>query len=197
MPASECAPRLNFLRDSASALGSSSPSTAAHLLTEHNRILHDGLRPLNQRQQEFSCGACGTIRKPETTKIIEIKKKKSKQHASRSDGATIYKCLCCHRRTVKSHEKEPVRYKLPSRTATTTTTTTTTEPPESTPGPSAEKTVSQQAVPEQPANRTADNANSKKRAKTRKQGGLQALLASKQQSQPASSSLDLFDFLQQ
>lgn len=197
MPASECAPRLNFLRDSASALGSSSPSTAAHLLTEHNRILHDGLRPLNQRQQEFSCGACGTIRKPETTKIIEIKKKKSKQHASRSDGATIYKCLCCHRRTVKSHEKEPVRSKLPSRTATTTTTTTTTEPPESTPGPSAEKTVSQQAVPEQPANRTADNANSKKRAKTRKQGGLQALLASKQQSQPASSSLDLFDFLQQ
>ena len=197
MPASECAPRLNFLRDSASALGSSSPSTAAYLLTEHNRILHDGLRPLNQRQQEFSCGACGTIRKPETTKIIEIKKKKSKQHASRSDGATIYKCLCCHRRTVKSHEKEPVRSKLPSRTATTTTTTTTTEPPESTPGPSAEKTVSQQAVPEQPANRTADNANSKKRAKTRKQGGLQALLASKQQSQPASSSLDLFDFLQQ
>ena len=198
MPASECAPRLNFLRDSASALGSSSPSTAAHLLTEHNRILHDGLRPLNQRQQEFSCGACGTIRKPETTKIIEIKKKKSKQHASRSDGATIYKCLCCHRRTVKSHGKEPVRSKLPSRTATTiTTTTTTTEPPESTPGPSAEKTVSQQAVPEQPANRTADNANSKKRAKTRKQGGLKALLASKQQSQPASSSLDLFDFLQQ
>ena len=197
MPASECAPRLNFLRDSASALGSSSPSTAAHLLTVHNRILHDGLRPLNQRQQEFSCGACGTIRKPETTKIIEIKKKKSKQHASRSDGATIYKCLCCHRRTVKSHGKEPVRSKLPSRTATTTTTTTTTEPPESTPGPSAEKTVSQQAVPEQPANRTADNANSKKRAKTRKQGGLQALLASKQQSQPASSSLDLFDFLQQ
>lgn len=197
MPASECAPRLNFLRDSASALGSSSPSTAAHLLTVHNRILHDGLRPLNQRQQEFSCGACGTIRKPETTKIIEIKKKKSKQHASRSDGVTIYKCLCCHRRTVKSHEKEPVRSKLPSRTATTTTTTTTTEPPESTPGPSAAKTVSQQAVPEQPANRTADNANSKKRAKTRKQGGLQALLASKQQSQPASSSLDLFDFLQQ
>ena len=194
MPASECAPRLNFLRDSASALGSSSPSTAAHLLTEHNRILHDGLRPLNQRQQEFSCGACGTIRKPETTKIIEIKKKKSKQHASRSDGATIYKCLCCHRRTVKSHEKEPVRSKLPSRTAATTTTT---EPPESTPGPSTEKTVSQQTLPEQPANRTADNANSKKRAKTRKQGGLQALLASKQQSQPASSSLDLFDFLQQ
>ena len=197
MPASECAPRLNFLRDSASALGSSSPSTAAHLLTEHNRILHDGLRPLNQRQQEFSCGACGSIRKPETTKTIEIKKRKSKQHASRSsDGATIYKCLCCHRRTVKSHGKEPVCSKLPSRTAATTTTTTASEPSESIPGPSTE-TVSQQPVPEQLVNKTADNANSKKRAKTRKQGGLKALLASKQQSQPASSSLDLFDFLQQ
>lgn len=193
MPASECAPRLNFLRDSAATLGSSSPSTAAHLLTVHNRILHDGLRPLNQRQQEFSCGACGSIRKPETTKTIEIKKKKSKQHASRS-SATIYKCLCCHRRTVKPHGKEPVRSKIPSRPAATTTTS---EPSESTPGPSTEKTVSQQPAPEQPVNKTADNANSKKRAKTRKQGGLQALLASRQQSQPASSSLDLFDFLQQ
>lgn len=196
MPASECAPQLNFLRDSAASLGSSSPSTAAHLLTVHNRILHDGLRPLNQRQQEFSCGACGNIRKSETTKTIEIKKRKSKQHASRSDGATIYKCLCCHRRTVKSHGKEPVCSKLPSRTAATTTTTTASEPSESIPGPSTE-TVSQQPVPEQPVNKTADNANSKKRAKTRKQGGLQALLASRQQSQPASSSLDLFDFLQQ
>ena len=195
MPASECAPRLNFLRDSASALGSSSPSTAAHLLTEHNRILHDGLRPLNQRQQEFSCGACGSIRRPETTETIEIKKRKSKQHASRSsDGATIYKCLCCRRRTVKPHGKEPVRSKTPSRPAATTRAS---EPSESTPGPSTGKTVSQQPAPEPPVNKTADNANSKKRAKTRKQGGLQALLASKQQSQPASSSLDLFDFLQQ
>jgi len=41
--------------------------------------------------------------------------------------------------------------------------------------------------------KSGDNQNSKKRAKARKQGGLQALLASKQQAQP---SLDLLDFLQ-
>jgi hypothetical protein len=41
--------------------------------------------------------------------------------------------------------------------------------------------------------KTGDNASSKKRAKARKQGGLQALLASKKTNQP---SLDLFDFLQ-
>jgi hypothetical protein len=38
-----------------------------------------------------------------------------------------------------------------------------------------------------------DNASSKKRAKARKQGGLQALLASKKSTQP---SLNLLDFLQ-
>lgn len=195
MPASEYAPRLNFLRDSASSLSSLSPSTAAHLLSVHNHILHDDLRPLNQRQQDFCCGTCGTIRKPEKSRTFQVKKKKSKRASSFSDGATIYKCLCCRRRAVKPHRKEPVRTKLPSRTAAPApeVSTAITEP-------STEKTVSQQPDPE-PVEaskaKTAENANSKKRAKARRQGGLQALLASKQQSQPASSSLDLFDFLQQ
>ncbi|OQD90869.1 hypothetical protein PENANT_c001G11230 [Penicillium antarcticum] len=43
------------------------------------------------------------------------------------------------------------------------------------------------------SSKSADNQSSKKRAKTRKQGGLQALMASKKSAQP---SLDLFDFLQ-
>lgn len=195
MPASEYASQLNFLRDSASSLSSLSPSTAAHLLSVHNRIVHNDLRPLNQRQQEFSCSSCGTIRKPETSRKFQVKKKKSKRASSSSDGATIYKCLCCRRRAVKPNRKELVRTKLPSRT-----TSPAPEASTATTGPSTEKTVSQKPNPE-PVEaskaKTAENANSKKRAKARKQGGLQALLASKQQSQPATSSLDLFDFLQQ
>jgi hypothetical protein len=51
---------------------------------------------------------------------------------------------------------------------------------------------SQPSTQPQPA-KAEDNAGSKKRAKARKQGGLQALLASKKSAQP---SLDLLDFLQ-
>lgn len=191
MPVSEYTSQLNFLKDSASSLSSSSPSTAAHLLAGHNHILHNDFKSLNQRHQEYCCGACGTIRSPETSKTIQIKKKKSKRTGVSTDGTTIYKCLRCHRRTVKPVRKEPVRSKvLPKPT------TTTVEASVSTTASSTDKTVSEQSASSEPANKTAENASSKKRAKARKQGGLQAMLASKQQSQSASSSLDLFDFLQ-
>lgn len=190
MPVSEYLSQLDFLKDSASSLSSESPSTAAHLLAVHNHILHNDFKSLNMRQQELCCGACGTIRSPETSKTIQIKKKKSKRTGISTDGATIYKCLRCHRRTVKPVRKEPVRSKAPTKS-----TTTTVEASVSTTAPSTDKTVSEQSASE-PASKTAENASSKKRAKARKQGGLQALLASKQKSQSASSSLDLFDFLQ-
>jgi hypothetical protein len=61
----------------------------------------------------------------------------------------------------------------------------------STKGPSLDTTGETQAATD--PTKSADNQNSKKRAKARKQGGLQALLASKKSAQP---SLDLFDFLQ-
>ena len=187
MPFSDHATRLGFLKDAASSLDSLSPSTAAHLMTVHNKIFYDESRPLNQRQQEASCGACGSIRAPESTKTIHIKKKIIKRSSAASDGAIVYKCLRCRRRTVKPSRKEPVRPNASSKMAAAI---------DSTP-PTALTAVQQPDSTEtKHTSKTADNANSKKRAKARKQGGLQALLASKQQSR-ASSSLDLFDFLQQ
>lgn len=188
MPTSEYGPRLNFLRDSASSLGTTSPSTAAYLMGVHNRILFDDLKPLNPRQQESCCSACGTIRTAETNKTIHIKKKKSKQPSTSSGGTTIYQCLRCHRRATKPQRKEPLRSKAPKVSNSALDQSTTSTKP-------ANETAAQTQVPTA-TSRTTDNASSKKRAKARKQGGLQALLASKQQSQPSSSSLDLFDFLQ-
>ncbi|KAE8357020.1 hypothetical protein BDV28DRAFT_1480 [Aspergillus coremiiformis] len=188
MPFSDHAPRLGFLKDAASSLSLLSPSTAAHLMTVHNRIFLDESRPLNQRQQEASCGACGSIRNPEWTKTIHIKKGVTKRTGSSAatDSATVYKCLRCRRRTVRPTRKEPLRSNPSSTVATATDSTPSTALPVEH-SDSTEKKLTR---------KTADNANSKKRAKTRKQGGLQALLASRQRSQ-ASSSLDLFDFLQQ
>ncbi|PLB47543.1 hypothetical protein P170DRAFT_359399 [Aspergillus steynii IBT 23096] len=200
MPFSDHNPRLNFLKESASTLSTISPSTAAHLMMVHNHIFRDECKPLNQRQQETSCGACGSIRTPETTKTTRIQKKKSLKRASAAKGidahgATVYKCLRCHRRTVKPSRMEATRPPVPSR-VNAATKSSLDSPQAASTGDSSSKQVTEAAEVAQPG-KAADNASSKKRAKARKQGGLQALLASKQKSQASSSSLDLFDFLQQ
>ncbi|KAL1857779.1 hypothetical protein Plec18167_001819 [Paecilomyces lecythidis] len=208
MALAESAPQLNFLRDSAQFLSSQSPSTSAHLLAVHNRILYEQLRPLNNRQHETLCGACGSLRTPETTKRIEIKEKSVRSKAQKSSvakpaasqdasqGAVVYKCLRCHKRAVQPIRKQTARRTIQSVPVAAS------QPAVSPTASSTNKTAPQQA-PEamtrgDSTKTTSENANSKKRAKARKQGGLQALLASKQRTQSqTSSSLDLFDFLQQ
>ncbi|KAL1971343.1 hypothetical protein VTN77DRAFT_295 [Rasamsonia byssochlamydoides] len=197
--------RLNFLRNSASFLSSQSSSTAAHLIAVHNRILHEDFKPLKPRQHENFCGACGSPRKPEYTKIIKIRPK-GKARASQlpsketgrstQGGAIVYKCLRCHKRTVQRLQQQNAKSQKPSSTPMTPPVSTSTETSEKSSSQPVSETPAVPAVPKS----TAENASSKKRAKARKQGGLQALLASKQRSQSANSSassLDLFDFLQQ
>ncbi|GKZ35451.1 cullin-associated NEDD8-dissociated protein 1 [Aspergillus brasiliensis] len=201
MPLSDHAPRLEFLKGSASALNALSPSTAAYLMTIHNGILRDEFKPLNQRLQETSCGACGSVRSPQWTKTIVIQKKKGKQsNAGRagkasSDGATILKCLRCRRRTVKPVRKDAARPALPPK-ATPTAAAASTPDIQSSAATTPQNESATELADQGRVNKAADNASSKKRAKARKQGGLQALMASKQQSRSNSSSLDLFDFLQ-
>ncbi|KAL2002975.1 hypothetical protein VTN02DRAFT_5384 [Thermoascus thermophilus] len=208
MAPTESVTRLNFLRDSASFLSLQSPSTAAHLLASHNQILHEDFKPLNYRQKENFCGACGSIRKPEYTKKFEVKPKNVKSKGkplkdAGSAGATVYKCLRCHRRTVLPHrkpaarptvQKQPQPISTPAQVSSSSTVSTADKAPEK----AATQAPSDPAVSvDAPAKMTSENASSKKRAKARKQGGLQALLASKQRSQASTSpSLDLLDFLQ-
>ncbi|BCS20434.1 ribonuclease P Rpr2/Rpp21/SNM1 subunit [Aspergillus puulaauensis] len=184
----EYTPRLNFLKDSASSLSSTSPSTAAYLMSAHNVIFHEEHKPLNQRLHDSFCGACGSPRNSEWTKVTSIKKKNQKRATSSlakgltAEGATVHKCLRCRRRTV-------TQPRAPSKSAPVTVPIV-----DSRPSSSAETP----ALPEQvSASKTTENASSKKRAKARKQGGLQALLATKQSQSDSTKSLDLFDFLQQ
>lgn len=205
MAPTESVARLNFLRDSASFLSSQSPSTAAHLLASHIQILYEDFKPLNYRQKETFCGACGSIRKPEHTKKFEVKPKNIKSKGkplkdAGSAGATVYKCLRCYRRTVLPHRKPAARpnvQKQPISTPAQLSSSSTVSTAEKAPEKAATQAPSDTAVSvDAPAKTTSENASSKKRAKARKQGGLQALLASKQRSQSTSSSLDLLDFLQ-
>ncbi|CAI7591365.1 unnamed protein product [Penicillium viridicatum] len=158
----------SFLIQAVSALPLGS-STSAHLLAVHTRLLHEESKSLSVPQKKDHCGACGSIRNAQWSKVTKIKPKKSKPLSSgaASAGATVYKCLRCQQRTVlpqrNSRKSTPVGVDVKGSTRAST------DP------------------------KAGDNQSSKKRAKARKQGGLQALLASKQRAQP---SLDLLDFLQ-
>ncbi|KAJ5811401.1 hypothetical protein N7474_007702 [Penicillium riverlandense] len=180
-----------FLAEAAESLSLSSPSTAAYLLARHTQILHEESKSLTSRQREHYCGACGSIRQAQWTKKAEIKPKKT---AVVSGGATVYQCLRCHRRTVNPHKKAAPTRAMPRAVAATASPGL---PVTTAVGVSSSQTS--QATSDSAdtqATKAADNVNSKKRAKARKQGGLQALLASKQRPQ-TSSSLDLLDFLNQ
>ncbi|KAJ5479841.1 hypothetical protein N7530_005350 [Penicillium desertorum] len=175
----------SFLIQAASVVPIGS-STSAHLLAAHTRLLHEESKSLNVPQKRDHCGACGSIRKPQWSKVTEIKPRKSKSltSGSASTGATVYKCLRCCQRTVlpRRNSKKPIS-KPSSRAATVTSTRGST-----TVGVEVKGATQASTDP-----KAGDNQSSKKRAKARKQGGLQALLASKQRAQP---SLDLLDFLQ-
>lgn len=192
------APQLCFLNEAANLLASESPSTAAHLLSVHTQILHHELRPLNTRQQKHHCGGCGSIRQSNWSRVTQIKPKANSRAKSKLDttsgGATVVKCLRCNQRTVNPRKRTAPKPgpKASSRVSTATasaiySTAKSTPPAASTPQASPSENA------ESALSKTVDNASSKKRAKARKQGGLQALLASKKSAQP---SLDLFDFLQ-
>ncbi|KAJ5159526.1 uncharacterized protein N7482_006530 [Penicillium canariense] len=194
------APQLRFLSEAAALLAARSPSTAAHLFSAHTRILHDELRPLNSRQQKHHCGGCGSLRQPQGTRVTQVKPRAKTRVASKLGarsigGATVYKCLRCNQRAINPRKgtAPKVSSKLSSRTLLATASTSPATPSSIPSTSSPAESSTPQAVPAntEPA-KTADNANSKKRAKARKQGGLQALLASKKNIQP---SLDLLDFL--
>ncbi|KAJ5148143.1 hypothetical protein N7526_001495 [Penicillium atrosanguineum] len=100
-------PHLRFLSDAALFLGSRSPSTSAHLLDAHTRVLHNDHKSLNVRQQKHHCGACGSLRKYQST-LIDVKPRKKSAPGS---GAKVYKCARCQQRTVI-----PSRRTVPKRT---------------------------------------------------------------------------------
>ncbi|KAJ5239116.1 hypothetical protein N7468_003735 [Penicillium chermesinum] len=190
------APRLRFLRDASDWLNLQSPSTSAHLLGVHTQMLHEDLKPLNAREQKHHCGGCGSIWQAKWRKVTRVsetrkgklrgKKPKLAANGSSRGSATIYKCLRCQQRSILTRHKGTPKAaprtaltpatpssKIIALTASTSTSTT--------PAPDSSSSASQDLT------KPAENAGSKKRAKARKQGGLQALLASKQQSAPTSA----------
>lgn len=201
MASYESSLRLQFLQNAANLVCSRSISTASHLMAQHNDILHEDFKSIKPRQHESWCNACGTPRRSRYTKIVKPKYRtrggKTRPALIASREAIVYRCLRCSSRTVQRRPSQPRPLQKAGSTSTASIQAVASNEV-STTGQSTVNLTSRPAA-ESSIKTTAENANSKKRAKARKQGGLQALLASKRsgESTPSSSSLDLLDFLQQ
>lgn len=196
--------RLRYLKDAAHVLNANSPSTAAHLLSDHIRILHADSRSLTFSQHREICAACGSIRLPDWPKELRTPSSKNKKRrkgpdtkdrrtAPKTEGQSEeteerfvfreYRCMRCHRSKPIPEMKpaKPVDKGLSSQRQS--------------PTPSANRP---QKSSDSGINKSADNASSKKRAKLRKEKGLLAALnaGKSQQSSASSQSFDLFDFMQ-
>lgn len=189
--------RLRFLNDSAHLIAVGSPTTSAVLSSHYNKLLAENDLDLqaskkdqDSRRREV-CGACGSLMIPGWSchviqgnikpKEAQRAKKISRKPTSKLEKAKVYSCLRCHRKTVQpivARESKVILKK---------------------PIVSKSQTI-QHATSAAPASITESaNASSKKRAKARKQGGLQAMLAkSKTESLGPSSrgfGLDLMDLM--
>ena len=189
--------RLRFLNDSAHLIAIGSPTTSAvlgshydKLLAENDLDLQASKKDQDSRRREV-CGACGSLMIPGWSchviqgnikpKEAQRAKKFSRKSTGKLEKVKVYSCLRCHRKTVQHVLARESKVLLKK------------------PIVSKSQTI-QHVASAAPASITESaNASSKKRAKARKQGGLQAMLA-KSKTEPLGPSsggfgLDLMDLM--
>lgn len=198
--------KVRFLEASARHYASSAPATSAHLMAQRNIEANERGVVSTKTRPGGSCKACGSILVPGWTSRTSIvrkggrskaalkKKKKLRKNASDLLKYLRIDCLLCYR-----YEERLLHESMPK-------------------SKDGLKTLTRQAVigsePQHPSSQTHDssaaptsqvqasqplatNTSSKKRAKARKQGGLQAMLEKSKASTGPSSGfgLDLLDLM--
>lgn len=195
--------RLNFLAASAHLYSSTAPATSAHLMLECKHVATTNDVALKETESKRACNACGTILVPgwtlQTTIVNSQRSKKlhpksgKERHSipREAQKLVLSECLVCHRlkRTplmCSSRQSDSGKRDFASRPVSSTTSI---------------HTMAETGAPDpkfQGAERTSPaNLNSKRRAKSRKKSGLQAML-DKAKALEASSSgvgLDLMDIM--
>lgn len=191
--------RLSFLATSAQLYSSIAPATSAHLMLECKTIATDNDLLFKENSSQRSCNACGTILFPGLTLQTFItdsgrstkppSKPRREGHPVRKEAQKliISKCLVCHRsvKTALGARTRPNFQEVKSGTATSESFC------------HAQAEVKTDAPRQEPQSRPTANFHSKKRAKARRQGGLQAMLEGSKAKQIPSSDfgLDLMDLM--
>lgn len=187
MATPELSARLRYLNDTAHLLAATAPETSRYLMSQHNSLLFDSNVELPEAQNDNACGACGSIMILGWNGSLEFKQlgRKNIGVSTPRRRNAVYTCDSCGRKTRRymPEPRQKVSSESKSAEATPVSATSSSGPPQKEKAPALA----------QPA-----SSNSKKRAKTRKQGSLQAILDKQKASQGASGSgfgLDLMDFM--
>lgn len=191
--------RLRFLDESARLLHGVAPATSAYLMHERNAVAQEHEKALTKAQLKDICKACGTILIPDVTSKEEVSNSCAKRKRKRWEGVSPpselpeerlqLKCLACHRVVitpiVAPQRQDLGKINRPNGSIQRLN--------EAVTGSDLQSDMAKTGT-EKPA---SANASSKKRAKARKHGGLQALLEKSKgtQSQPGNLGLDLIDFM--
>ncbi|KFX98157.1 hypothetical protein O988_04489 [Pseudogymnoascus sp. VKM F-3808] len=191
--------QLKYLTDAAHLMAFTAPNCSSHLMSRCNLMMFSNEIDQSDTRRRHVCGGCGNIMIPGWTSTVnnEVQRppksrKTLKRKASAITQATersmVYTCNRCKRETRHVINTAPLPRVDPRRAAQ----------PRLASGEGPERpsstTQSQAGTPTAPS----ANASSKKRAKSRKQGGLQALLAKNKEASHSSGSgfgLDLLDLM--
>jgi RNase P subunit RPR2 len=187
--------QLNYLNEAAHLLAFASPQTSSYLMSRCSDLMLSNEIEQTGSYRRHICGGCGAIMMPglnssvlkETFRISKGKSRAKPKEAAAlpvPKHSMLYKCNSCHRETHHNIANAALRAyhkKTPHQNISI--------------GRKPDLTSSQ-SLPQAGGSISA-NASSKKRAKNRKQSGLQALLAkSKEPSKPSGGfGLDLLDLM--
>ncbi|KAL8769509.1 MAG: hypothetical protein Q9209_004570 [Squamulea sp. 1 TL-2023] len=188
--------RLQFLDRSARRLNGIVPATSAHLMLERNIVAEEHSKALNKSQTKDVCKACGTISIPDVTSRAGLAYPYIASSRKGKDGLTPdptvlgaqtkIECRMCHRVIVTTSPR--LRRYSPESVVNTTRKTD-----------SSENAIVLNSTFEVGRTATPRNMSSKRRAKARKQGGLQAMLekAKGTDLKSADTGLNLMDLMKQ
>lgn len=194
--------RLNFLAASAHLYSSAAPATSAHLMLECKHIATTNDILVRETESKHACNACGSIFVPGwtvRTTIVDSRRHKNSKSTTRRKGHSIPRaaeklvlseCLVCHRSKttpLMSSARQNLSGKKITKSRCDSSATFLRAAAES--GTAESQT--------QGTERPSTNINSKKRAKSRKQGGLKAMLDKSKAIEASSSGtgLDLMDIM--
>ncbi|KAI4284552.1 MAG: hypothetical protein L6R38_001318 [Xanthoria sp. 2 TBL-2021] len=198
MPESGLDARLRFLDRSARLLNRAAPATSAHLMLERNTVAEEHGKTLNKAQVQDICKACGTIFNADLTSTFnpihpDVTSSKGRNRKITPDHVSLSKqssneCHAC-RRVVITPSLQSQQYSRNNQMKTAASAKLS----ENIASPSSKHDLvnAEKVIPA--------NISSKKRAKARKQGGLQAMLekAKGTNLQSSDTGLNLMDLIKE
>ncbi|KFY75009.1 hypothetical protein V499_05028 [Pseudogymnoascus sp. VKM F-103] len=191
--------QLKYLTDAAHLMAFSAPGSSSHLMSRCNLLMFSNDINQSDSHRRHVCGGCGNIMTPGWTSTVknevqrpprsrQTRKRKASAITQAAERSMVYTCDRCKRETRQVITTTALP-RIASRRAEQSNLTSGEAPERLT-----SASESQAATPTTPS----ANASSRKRAKSRKQGGLQALLAKNKEASQNSSSgfgLDLMDLM--